>query len=78
MSGKKGKKGGKFKAFLRNVFVKNIDLKLFSIIFAVAVTLLVVGFGGCNQPAKTARCAFAGNKNRSKRFYKSAPAKNSY
>lgn len=46
MSGKKGKKGGKFKAFLRNVFVKNIDLKLFSIIFAVAVTLLVVGFGG--------------------------------
>lgn len=48
MSGKKEKNGGKFKALLRNVFVKNIDLKLFSIIFAVVVSLLILGFGGLN------------------------------
>ena len=45
MPDKKEKKGGKFKAFLHNVFVKNIDLKLFAVIFSVLVTLLVIGFG---------------------------------
>lgn len=40
------KKGGKFKAFLRAVFVNNIDLKLFAIVFAVVITLLVAGLGG--------------------------------
>ena len=46
MADKKNKTGGKFKAFLRAVFVKNIDLKIFAVLFAVIVTLLVAGLGG--------------------------------
>lgn len=37
------KKGGKFTSFLHAVFVHNIGLKIFAILFSVALCLVVMG-----------------------------------
>ena len=39
----KEKKSGKFGAFMRAVFVNNIGLKIFAIVFSVVICLLVMG-----------------------------------
>ena len=55
MLDKKEKKSGKFAAFMRAVFVNNIGLKIFAIVFSVAICLLVMGLktraitGGTND-----------------------------
>ncbi len=60
MLDKKEKKSGKFAAFMRAVFVNNIGLKIFAIVFSVAICLLVMGLktraitGGTNDGDATA------------------------
>lgn len=39
----KEKKSGKFGALMRAVFVNNIGLKIFAIVFSVVICLLVMG-----------------------------------
>lgn len=52
MGNQKNKKGGKFVSFLRAVFVHNIDLKIFAILFSLIVCLLVMGLK--TRPVATA------------------------
>lgn len=42
---KEKREKGKFATFMYNLFVKNIDLKVFSVIYAVIIGLLIIGFG---------------------------------
>lgn len=46
MAQNQDKKPSKFKTFMKNVFIKDFGIKIFSIVFSVLLCLLVMGLKG--------------------------------
>ncbi len=42
---KNNKEKGRVATFMRGLFVDNIDLKIFSVVYAAIIGLMVIGFG---------------------------------